>query len=305
LMAAVVEYLEKVDPEAARRARDRYSCLHFHGDDDEAGPQRYGSSVAFGVQDPCEDEVVAQLTDLLRRAGEYANRDGQSAEDEFFFAEQNARLVVNAEQYYRAMFRGGRDDTWNLRDTHMADTLDALAAHIERQRGEPAKIAVWAHNSHLGDARATEMGQSRGELNLGQLTRERHGREAYTIGFTTYHGHVTAADDWGGSARRMRVRPGMDGSFEALFHEAGGGQNFWLDLRDRATADALPEPRLERAIGVIYRPKTERWSHYFEAVMPDQFDAMLHLDETDAVQPLERTPVWGTAEPPETYPTGI
>jgi erythromycin esterase-like protein len=309
-MAAVVDYLEKVDPEAARRARDRYGCLEFHGNDPEVAPQRYGSAVAYGVQEPCEDEVINQLTDLLRKSGEYEKRDGDGVTpaDEFFFAEQNARLVVNAEHYYRAMFRGGRDETWNLRDTHMADTLDALAAHVGRQVGGPAKIAVWAHNSHLGDARATEMGTSRDELNLGQLVRERHGRESYSIGFTTYHGTVTAASDWGGRAERMRVRAGLPGSFDSLFHEARGGESFWLDLRDPSLAGALREPMLERAIGVIYRPRTERWSHYFEASLPLQFDAVLHFDETRAVEPLERNPVWEEGETPgtmETFPTGI
>jgi erythromycin esterase-like protein len=259
------------------------------------------------VTEPCEDEALAELLDLQKRAGDYANRDGQVAEDEYFFAEQNARLVVDAERYYRAMFRGGRDNTWNLRDTHMADSLDALAEHLTRQNnGTPAKIVVWAHNSHLGDARATEMGR-RGELNLGQLVRERHGRDdTINIGFSTYHGSVTAASDWGGAAERKRVRPGMAGSYEALFHEAGGGTDFLLDLRsDRALADALREPRLERAIGVIYKPETERWSHYFQASLSEQFDAVLHFDETRAVEPLEQTPTWETGEPPETFPSGL
>jgi erythromycin esterase-like protein len=297
-IAAVIEYLERVDPEAARRARDRYSCLEFHGD-----PQRYGYAASFDVNESCEEEAIAQLIELLRQRGEYARRDG-AAEDEFFFAEQNARLVVNAEEYYRAMFRGGRDNTWNLRDTHMANTLDALAAHLSQRYGTSAKIVVWAHNSHLGDARATEMGQERGELNLGQLTRQRHGRDAFLIGLTTYSGTVTAATDWGGDAERKRVRRGLPGSIEALFHEAGAG-DFLLDLRDERLRAALREERLERAIGVIYRPDTERWSHYFHTRLPAQFDAVLHFDETRAVEPLERTPAWETGEPPETYPTGV
>jgi erythromycin esterase-like protein len=193
-IAAVIEYLEGIDPDAARRARDRYGCL----ESPDQEPQRYGMEASFGVREPCEDEVIAQLVELLRRSGDYAHRDGGGeAEDEFFFAEQNARLVVDAEAYYRGMFRGGRDDTWNRRDTHMADTLDALDRHLTRRSGGPAKIVVWAHNSHLGDARATDMGWERDELNLGQLARTRHTGETFIVGFTTYTGTVTAANDWG------------------------------------------------------------------------------------------------------------
>ena len=294
---AVIGYLDKVDPEAARRARDRYACLEQFGQD----PQKYGYAAYLGASEPCEDEAVAQLVEMHRRAGEYANRDGQVAEEEFFQAQQNARLVKNAEEYYRSMFRG-RDTSWNLRDTHMAETLDALIAHLSRH-GQPAKVVVWEHNSHLGDARATEMGE-RGELNVGQLVRERHNRGAYLVGFSTYHGTVTAASDWGGDAERKRVRPALAGSYESLFHETGI-PDFLLNLRDTETRKALRGPRLERAIGVIYRPETERWSHYFEAHLPDQFDAVLHFDETRAVEPLERTPGWESGEPPETFPTGI
>ena len=310
----VVRYLEGVDPEAARRARDRYGCLEEFGSE----PQDYGRATEWGGADPCEEEAVAQLTELLRRAGEFASRDGQRAEDAFFYAEQNARLVVNAEEYYRAMYRGARDSTWNLRDTHMADTLDALDRHLTARHGKPAKIVVWAHNSHLGDARATEMGEERAELNLGQLCRERHPGETFLVGFTSYDGTVTAADDWGEPARLKAVNPGMAGSYEALFHlvgaaaerTAGGSRDFWLDLRDPAVRGALPPPRLERAIGVIYRPGTERWSHYFRADLARQFDAVLHFDRTRAVEPLERTPGWTRTEGhgedvPETYPTGV
>jgi len=205
------------------------------------------------------------------------------------------------------MFRG-REDTWNLRDTHMADTLDALDFHLSRERGRPAKIVVWAHNSHLGDARATEMSE-RGELNLGQLVRERHGSgAAFLVGFSTFASTVTAASDWGGAAEHKRVRPGLPSSFEALLHQASaaGAGDFHLDLAgDARLANALAHPRLQRAIGVIYQPRTERWSHYFPARLPDQFDALLHFDETRAVEPLERTAGWDSPEPAETYPIGI
>ncbi len=298
---AVVGYLDLVDPEAAARARRRYGCFDHFGDD----AQLYGYATSLGAVEPCEDEVVNQLLELQRRAAELANRDGRVAEDEFFYAEQNARLAKNAEAYYRAMFRG-RVSSWNLRDRHMAETLHALVQHLDR-RGGRTKAVVWAHNSHLGDARATQMGAG-GEFNLGQLARERWGDQARLIGFSTYGGTVTAAPDWGEPAERNRVRPGLPGSYEALFHEvaaAGAGPRFWLGLREGAAADRLREPRLERAIGVIYRPETERFSHYFDARLADQFDALLHLDETSAVEPLERTAGWESGEAPETFPSAV
>jgi erythromycin esterase-like protein len=246
--------------------------------------------------------VVAQLVELRARAAEYARRDGRLAPDDFFFAEQNARLVANAERYYRAMF-AGRAQSWNLRDRHMADTLAALDRHLSRA-GRQARIVVWAHNSHLGDARATEMSAS-GELNLGQLAREAYGPQAVSVGFTTYEGTVTAASDWDAPAERKHVRPALSGSYEALFHQTGLG-NFLLRLRGEAAVSALlSEPRLERAIGVVYRPQTERVSHYFHARLPQQFDAVLHYDVTRAVEPLERTGVWERGEVPETYPTAL
>ncbi|OLE50803.1 MAG: erythromycin esterase [Acidobacteria bacterium 13_1_20CM_3_53_8] len=300
-MGAVLNYLDKIDPEAARRARQRYSCFDHYGED----TQTYGYVAGMGLTESCENEVVGQLIELRRRAAEYASRDGRVAEDEFFFAEQNARLVKNAEEYYRSMFRG-RVSSWNLRDQHMAETLDALVAHLERQGRHP-KIVVWEHNSHLGDARATQMGES-GEWNVGQLVRERHESEAVLVGFTTYSGTVTAASDWDAPAERKRVRAALPESYEALFHHVGVPR-FLLDLRDGEPAiKGLEEPRLERAIGVIYRPETERQSHYFYARLPSQFDAVLHFDETRAVEPLERTARWqagDTGEVPETFPSGI
>ena len=295
---AVLGYLDKVDSEAAKRARYRYSCFEHFGENTQA----YGYAASYGLTESCEREVLGQLVELRRRAAEYASRDGRVAADEFFFAEQNARLVKNAEEYYRTMFHG-RVESWNKRDMHMAETLDALVTHLSGQ-GQRAKIAVWEHNSHLGDARATEIGES-GELNVGQLVREKYGRQAVLVGFSTYTGTVTAASDWGAPAERKRIRPGLQGSYEALFHEAGV-ENFLLVLRDAShLASALRGPRLERAIGVIYLPQTERLSHYFHARLPDQFDAMIHFDETRAVEPLERYALWETGEPPETYPTGI
>jgi erythromycin esterase-like protein len=284
-MAAVIEYLDKVDPEAGRRARYRYACFEHAGED----PQSYGYAASFGLTPTCEKEVVSQLVEMRR------NYVGS---DEAFYAEQNARLVLNAERYYRSMF-AGRVSSWNLRDQHMAETIDALADHL----GRDARIVVWEHNSHLGDARATEMGRQ-GELNVGQLMREAHGDDTRLIGFTTYHGTVTAASEWDGPAEHKRVRPGMSGSYEALLHGAGVA-DFVLPLRGNAAARALAEERLERAIGVIYLPATERMSHYFAASLPRQFDAVIHIDETRAVEPLERFEREHTREVPETYPSAL
>jgi erythromycin esterase-like protein len=295
---AVLRYLERVDPPAAERARERYSCIEMVGGDD---PQAYGYVASRNPAEACEDEVVRQLVELRRRAAEYTARSGDASDDDFFSAEQNARLVANAERYYRAMFRG-RVSSWNLRDTHMTDTLDAVVARLERG-GARARVCVWAHNSHLGDARATAMGRG-GEINVGQLVRERYGRESCLLGFTTYTGSVTAAHDWDEPAQRRYVRPGLAGSAESLMHRVGI-PNLLLDLREAATRAALEEPRIERAIGVIYRPETERMSHYFDAYLPGQFDLLVHLNETRALEPLERTPVWEKGELPETYPFAV
>jgi erythromycin esterase-like protein len=294
---AVLSYLNKVDPAAATRARRRYSCFeHFSRE-----PQEYGYAATAGIIESCEDEVVDQLAEIQRKAGEFLTRDGPAGADELFFAEQNARLVKNAEQYYRSMFRG-RASSWNLRDRHMTETIEALVAHFNGSR-QP-KAIVWAHNSHLGDARATEMSE-RGELNVGQLVRERFGKESVLVGFTTHHGTVTAASDWGERAERKRVRPALRHSYEELLHETALPR-FWINLRDAGKRiDVLHESRLERAIGVIYRPETERVSHYFQARLAEQFDAIIHIDETRAVEPLERTSIWDEGELPETYPFAV
>ena len=297
-MQAVLAYLAKVDPDAARRARVRYGCFDQFGDE----MQQYGYAASSGLSPTCEREVVAELLDLHRRRAEYASRDGRVAADDFFFAEQNARLVRNAEQYYRTMFKG-RVDSWNLRDQHMAETVKELFSFLERSK-PGARLVLWAHNSHLGDARATEMGEQ-GELNVGQLVRERFGRDAVLVGFTTHTGTVTAASDWDGPAHRKHVRPSLAGSYERLFHDTGLPR-FLLPLRSvPELALALAAPRLERAIGVIYVPQTERRSHYFHARLPDQFDFVIHIDETRAVEPLERTSGWEVGEVAETFPSGL
>jgi len=295
---AVIGYLDQVDPEAALRARYRYSCFEHFGED----TQSYGYATSFGLSSSCEDEVVKQLTELQRLTDEYAQRDGCVAEDEFFYAEQNARLVKNAEEYYRSMFRG-RVSSWNVRDRHMAETLDSLVAHLDQQGGH-TKVVVWAHNSHLGDARATDMG-GQGELNVGQLVRERYDDDAVLVGFSTYTGTVTAASNWDAPAERKHVRPALPDSYEALFHNTGL-LRFLLTLHgDNEAIVGLREPRLERAIGVIYRPETERLSHYFYATLPDQFDVVIHFDQTRAVEPLERTAQSNGGEVPETFPSAL
>jgi erythromycin esterase-like protein len=297
-MDAVVRYLDKVDPESARAARQRYACFEDFGDD----PQSYGLTASAHQSLSCEEEVVAQLVDLQQHAADFLRRDGRIAEDELFFAEQNARVAKNAEQYYRAMFRG-RPSTWNLRDTHMVDTLDGLMAHLGKHREKP-KAIVWAHNSHLGDARQTEMGR-RGELNVGQLVRQRHERAATLVGFTTYTGTVTAASDWDNPAERKHVRPGMERSYELLFHSLEIPSFLLIPREDEEVLEFLSQSRLERAIGVIYRPETERYSHYFSAQIARQFDAIIHFDQSRAVEPLDRTALWEKGELPETYPSGF
>jgi erythromycin esterase-like protein len=297
-MQEVISFLERVDPEAAARARYRYSCFDAFGEDTQA----YGYAAGFGVTRSCEDQAVQQLLEVQRGRSELARRGGGVPEDELFYTEQNARLVRNAEEYYRTMFRG-RVDSWNLRDRHMSETLEALITHLSRG-GRRARIVMWEHNSHIGDARATEMGQL-GEWNVGQLTRERMGSQALLIGFTTYGGTVTAATDWDGPAEQKRVRPALPESFEALFHTVGIPE-FLLPLRGNARmAEALQKPRLERAIGVIYRPETERASHYFEARLPDQFDAVIHVDETRAVEPLDYASGAVSGDAPESFPSGL
>jgi erythromycin esterase-like protein len=294
---AVLDYLKKVDPHAARRAREHYSCFEHFGEE----IQTYGYAAGFGLTPTCENAVVQELVALRRKAMDYLQRDGQVAADAYFCAQQNAVVVKNAEEYYRKMFR--RDcSSWNLRDNHMMESLVSLADHLGKP-GAPAKVIVWAHNSHLGDARATHM-SGRGEFNLGQLARQRFGKEAVLIGFTTYEGTVTAASDWDGPAERKNVRPGHQDSYEALFHEVDLPR-FYLDLRKDKIASALRAQRLERAIGVIYRPDSEIISHYFDARLSDQFDAVLHFDHTRAVEPLERTTEWEMGEVEETFPSGL
>ncbi|MGC8510025.1 MAG: erythromycin esterase family protein [Acidimicrobiales bacterium] len=295
-MEAVVAYLDSVEPEAARLAREYYSCFDLIGSEGAA----YGHAVTRGLAPSCEDEVVAELIDLRRRATSLVVHDGVVAEDEYFFAEQNALVVRDAERYYRAMYEG-RVSSWNLRDEHMARTLRDLVTHVQRVSGS-AKVVVWEHNSHVGDARATELGRA-GEWNVGQLVRTTWGQDSFSVGFTTDHGRVSAASDWGGPVERKHVRPALAGSVESVLHDAPV-EDFVVRL-GRDAPPALRATLLERAIGVIYRPETERTSHWFHAEVASQFDALVHLDQTSAVRPLERTLLWDQGEPPETFPSGL
>lgn len=285
-MQAVIQYLLTVDPEAAKRACIRYACF----DHLKADPQTYGHMTSLGVKKTCVKEAIDQLLELQHHAFDYLKIDGTTAENEYFSATQNARIVKNAEKYYRTMFEG-HVSSWNIRDTHMAETINLLADHLENQHGTPAKIVIWAHNSHVGDARATEMG-SQGEVNIGQLIREQHDANCYSIGFSTYDGTVTAASDWDAPAECKQINPGINGSYEEVFHHIDY-QNFILDLRGNPHLEHyLHLPRLQRAIGVIYRPETERASHYFFTRLPYQFDSVIHFDKTTALQPLDINPEW-------------
>ena len=294
---AVLRYLDRADPQAGRHARELYACFDHAQEDSQA----YGYGASLGLSPSCEKEALQQLLEMNRLAARLAPTAGLER-DEAFFAQQNARLVHNAEAYYRSMFRG-RTSSWNLRDSHMVETLQALERHLAAGRTR-ARIAVWAHNSHLGDASATEMGD-RGQWNVGQLVRDRYGDEVVLVGFSTHRGSVTAATEWDEPPQRKRVREGLLASWEDVFHETGADR-FLLPLRHSAALRSLAAPRrLQRAIGVIYRPETERQSHYFFTRLPDQFDAVVHIDETHALEPLDRGPVWTSGEVPETYPSGV
>ncbi len=297
-MEAVVSYLSGREPTAAAEARQRYGCFDMV----EGEGQRYGHAVTTNRMAACEDEVVEQLIDLRGIRERLLAQDGWLARDDYFYAEQNARLVLNAERYYRQMYRGNVS-SWNLRDAHMAETLKALMEHLD-SRGDRSRVVVWEHNSHVGDARHTEMGRH-GEFTLGQLARETWPGDCLSIGFTTHDGTVTAASEWGGPAERKRVRPSLPGSYERYFHElsrSGSGPAFVARMDQ---VEGLADNLLERAIGVIYRPETERTSHWFHADLARQFDVVIHIDRTMALNPLERTALWEQGEPAETYPTGL
>ncbi len=295
----VLRFLDETDPNAAQIARARYACF----DPYLGNIQEYAYLTGLGLKANCENQAVQQLIDVQQSRLKPIQNDSGEQREILFNIEQNARLVRNAEQYYRTMFTGAVQ-SWNLRDAHMTETLQALLEHLRQQNGQPAKVVIWAHNSHIGDARATEMGWQ-GEWNIGQLVRQRYGSQCYAIGFTTYVGTVTAAERWDSLPLQRQVRPALEKSYEQLFHQVGV-PNFWLSFsRDPVLGAILRGPRLERAIGVIYQPKTERQSHYFQARLSEQFDAIIHRDRTRAVEPLERNLHWEQGEVPETYPSAF
>ena len=283
---AVLKYLDQVDPHSARVARERYGCLTPWQSD----PATYGHAALTGAYPTCEADVVRVLTDLLHKRRDYAERDGER----FMDAVQNARLITNAERYYRIMYYGSRA-SWNLRDSHMFETLKTLLAFY----GPKSKAIVWAHNSHIGNAAATEM-FSRGEYNLGHLCRKEFGDLAYAIGFGTHTGTVAAASNWDGPMEIKTVLPAIPDSYEHVCHETGK-PSFLLNLR-QSNEMGLRKPRFERAIGVIYRPETELASHYFQAVLPEQFDEYVWFDETRAITPFETKTL---EDLPDTYPFGL
>ena len=287
---SVLKYLDEVDPAAATLARQRYGCLTPW----QADPATYGRAALSGSYRSCEKEVVNMLIELSGKYRDYAEHDGER----FLDAIQNARLVANAERYYRVMYYGSRE-SWNLRDTYMFETLKQLQGFHHPNN----KAIVWAHNSHVGNATATEM-SARGEINIGQLCRDEFGDSVYSIGFGTDSGTVAAASDWDGPMEIKEVQPSQRGSYEKLFHDVGL-PGFLLGLRHISSSslrDALSKPRLERAIGVIYRPETELASHYFQAALPQQFDEYVWIDRTHAVQPFETAELEGL---PDTYPFGL
>ena len=280
---AVVEYLKRVDSEAGNQAAKRYACFEKYGDQ----PERYGSDVSRDEKKSCEKQASEQFQEMEKRFNAWLTNTNRQRDEALFSAYQNARVVKNAEAYYRLSYKGNFS-TWNLRDSHMAETLEALVRFLDAAcAGNPkSKIVVWAHNTHQGDARMTEMGES-GELNVGHLMRQAHNENSVLVGFTTYTGEVIAASEWGEKGEQMKVRPALAGSYSRLFHEAGI-PNFLLIFRgNEQLTQALGRPRLERAIGVIYKPETERQSHYFNARMSKQFDAVIHFDVTGAVKPLD------------------
>ena len=296
---AVIDYLTTIDPKAAQKAFDRYGCFDFAHPD----AQKYGHLSAMDDRYGCRDIVVEQLKELQTKAYQYTKDKGVLAQEKQFYAEQNAHIIVDAEHYYRSLFFATSPYSWNIRDNHMFDTLQQII-HYYQTIGKNQKMIVWAHNSHLGNAQATYM-SSRGKINIGQLVKETYGNDAISIGFTTYDGHVTAASNWGESPQCKKVNPALAESYEWLFHQVGI-PNFYLNLSHaKSSMPELNNTRLERAIGVLYLPSTERQNHYFTAQLLDQFDALIHIDTSHALEPIKKVEGWADPEVPETYPFGV
>lgn len=284
----IISYLESVDPNAAETARRQYACFGTEGGED------YGRSVHLGVGERCRRQAVSQLV-ALRRSWQ--------DDEEHFIAEGNAELIIDAEEYYRAIFQDP-SGSWNIRERHMADTFDHLLAHLDRRLGKSGKIIVWAHNSHVSDARATSA-IARGDLTLGQILRERHDRDVFSVGFTTFSGTVTAARDWGEKGEVYQVEPGHFDSIERLFHESTHGNFLLIQKLDNKSSNYLQETFSQRAIGVVYRPQTERQSHYLSVIPALEFDAFIHIDQTSAIESLDILRAWAGREAPDTYPSAV
>lgn len=291
---AVIIALERVDKNLAQQAREFYACFEQFRHD----PQQYGYSIFAHLSHTCEDVAFVALRNLEQKELQIV-KEKRLPSEEVFSLVQNARVVKNAEEYYRSLFIN-EVSNWNLRDSHMMQTLQEIIQQQEQRGIKQPKIIVWAHNSHLGDARATDMG-AHDEFNLGQLVKETFGTKAYSLGFTTYNGTVSAASDWHMPVERKTVRSALPQSYEDLFHQSAIPQ-FFLSLRDH---DVVPHTMLERAIGVVYHPQTERQSHYFHAKLAHQFDGVIHIDTTTALEPLEKTSMWIEGEVPEAYPSGL
>ena len=290
-MHAVVEYLESIDPAVARAARAAYRCFEPYAED----VQEYARATAI-VPTTCEREAVSVLAALRGKMAEY----GEDGRDAYFNAEQNALVARNAELYYRTMVRGG-PTSWNVRDTHMVETLERLMTH----HGPNAKAIVWEHNTHIGDARFTDMARA-GMFNVGQLVRQAHDADdVVLVGFGTYRGTVIAGDEWGAPMRRMRVPPAREGSFEDAIHASEVGDALLLfDGTDDGGVAGLDEPIGHRAIGVVYDPRREQWGNYVPTIVPRRYDAFIHIEESSGVDAFHM-PVLVDGEPPETYPSGM
>ena len=299
-MEAVIDTLEKIDPHMADAAKTRYNCLQHYAHD----PESYAYAAKFNLGKDCKREVREQLLEIKDKLVKNFNGKAVVGAEEVLSILQNATVVKNAEEYYRTLFFSEEFSSWNIRDHHMAETLDLVSDYYEKLRAEPSKIVVWAHNSHVGDARATEMGQ-RDEFNIGQLARERYGNAVYLLGFSTYSGTVTAASNWKEMAKRKHVIPALPNSYEHMFHQMEQPNLLLFFSSKNKQAEPVDRLHLQRAIGVIYRPETERASHYQYVNLPRQFDALIHLDPTSAVRPLDLTETWEVGELPETYPSGI
>lgn len=298
---AVIGYLDRVDPAAAKEARQRYACFGYLNEQ----RHRYGFGAALGLEKTCEEEAVTELVEMRRREAELIAKDPDriGTEEDWFSAEQNALLIEDAERFYRAMFRE-RATAWNQRDGHMAEALAEIADFLQRKY-QQSKIVVWAHNAHIGDGRAVTCGEGL-KINLGQLVKEKFHAQAVSVGFTTYSGTVTAAADWWDSPpQRKPLPPAVEESYEAVFHEVGFPRSM-LNLREQNEAVFnLGAERLERTIGVIYRPETDVLHAYTQARIAKQFDALIHIDQTRAVEPLDHLAAWDTGDVPATFPVGV